>query len=170
MISLVMTVMAPDQPGLVEALAACLNRHGGNWQESRMAHLDGQFVGLLRVQLQPEQAPPLIASLAALEGVRVQVSEPSSQQQPTKETVLLEILGQDRVGIVKELSQVLSTHRVNVEELETTVENAPWSGEQLFRAKARLQVPPEQSMEELREKLQAIGSDLMVEVVLSRKV
>ena len=51
MVSLVMTVIAPDRPGLVEALAATVASHQGNWVESRMAHLAGQFAGILHIEV-----------------------------------------------------------------------------------------------------------------------
>ena len=46
---LVLTVIAKDQPGLVERLAQCVADHGGNWLESRMSRMAGQFAGILRV-------------------------------------------------------------------------------------------------------------------------
>src|SRR4051812_3506563 len=42
-IPLVMTIIGPDRPGLVELLASLVAEHGGNWLESRMSHLAGQF-------------------------------------------------------------------------------------------------------------------------------
>ena len=47
--SLVLTVIGADRPGLVEALSKTVADHGASWLESRMAHLAGHFVGLLRV-------------------------------------------------------------------------------------------------------------------------
>ena len=42
---LVMTVLGNDRPGLVRSLADTVASHGGNWLESRMARLAGQFPG-----------------------------------------------------------------------------------------------------------------------------
>ncbi|MFQ5349742.1 MAG: ACT domain-containing protein, partial [Thermoanaerobaculia bacterium] len=39
--TLVMTLIGRDRPGLVEALAAIIEEHGGNWEESRMVQLAG---------------------------------------------------------------------------------------------------------------------------------
>ena len=44
-ISMVMTLIGKDRPGLVESLSRTVEEHGGNWEESRMAHLAGQFAG-----------------------------------------------------------------------------------------------------------------------------
>ena len=48
---LVLTVIAEDQPGLVERIAQCISEHGGNWLESRMSRMAGQFAGILRVDV-----------------------------------------------------------------------------------------------------------------------
>ncbi len=47
MADLVLTLIGPDRPGLVEAVAEPIAAHGGNWLESRMAHLAGQFAGIV---------------------------------------------------------------------------------------------------------------------------
>ena len=48
---LVLTLIGADRPGLVESLAKRVAAHRGNWVESRMAHLAGQFAGILRVEV-----------------------------------------------------------------------------------------------------------------------
>ena len=49
MTDLVLTLIGPDRPGLVEAVAEVVAAHGGNWLESRMARLAGKFAGILRI-------------------------------------------------------------------------------------------------------------------------
>ena len=44
--SLVMTILGPDRPGLVESLSSTIATHDGNWLESRMAQLAGHFTGM----------------------------------------------------------------------------------------------------------------------------
>ena len=40
---LVMTIIGPDRTGLVESVARVVAGHGGNWLESRMCRLGGEF-------------------------------------------------------------------------------------------------------------------------------
>ena len=54
--NLVLTLIGPDRPGLVEAVAQPIAANGGNWLESRMAHLGGKFAGILRVDV-PADGP-----------------------------------------------------------------------------------------------------------------
>ena len=75
MISLVLTVIGDDRPGLVERLAAAISEHRGNWLESSMSHLSGKFAGIVCVDIETAQAMALKAALAGLPGLRVTCEE-----------------------------------------------------------------------------------------------
>jgi glycine cleavage system regulatory protein len=166
---LVLTLIGRDRPGLVEALAAQIAKHGGNWEESRMAHLAGKFAGILRVSLPADAASSLTTALGALEreGLRVLVesAEPPSSAIDAQR-LRLELIGNDREGIVRDISQALARRKVNVDELHTSCEDAPMGGGQLFRASAILRVPGDVAVEELRTTLESLADDLMVELSL----
>ena len=84
--TLVMTVIGPDRPGLVQLLATRVADHGGNWLESRMCRLGGQFAGLLRVEVAEEQSDALRRALAGLEaeGLNVIVHPDGSTPMPAE--------------------------------------------------------------------------------------
>ena len=169
MTSLVLTVIGPDRPGLVEALSETIADYGANWLESRMSHLEGWFAGLLRVNIPDARAADLIRALDELESrglhVTVQDTEPAPSVAETR-GLQLELIGQDHPGIIRQFSHVLAEHRVNVDELDTNVTSAPMSGELLFRAKASLRVPSSVPLEELRKTLEKIANELMVDLSL----
>lgn len=167
-ISLVMTIIGPDKPALVDALATLVASHGGNWLESRMMHLGGQFAGILRVDLPAEQEQDFRSQLPWLEqrGLKVVVHSepPSSGPTSDRKMVTLNLVGQDRPGIVQQISRALGQNGVNVEELETECSSAPMSGETLFEAKARISFAPGCDFEKVRGDLEKIAADLMVEL------
>jgi glycine cleavage system regulatory protein len=169
MTSLVLTLIGPDRPGLVEAVAEVIAAHGGNWLESRMAHLAGKFAGVLRAEVPAERSRALVEALSRLEarGLRV-VAELAAGPPPAGErrSMDLEVVGLDRPGIVREISQLLARHAINVEELSTDRTSAPMSGEMLFRAQARVHVPGEADLTAVRAGLERLANDLMVEVTL----
>jgi glycine cleavage system regulatory protein len=170
MTDLVLTLIGPDRPGLVEAVAAVIADHGGNWLESRMAHLAGKFAGILRVEIPEGKRAAVSEALAGLQdrGLRI-VVEPSdgSASAPDQARIMeLELVGLDRPGIVREISQILARSGANVEELSTNRSSAPMSGEMLFSAKTRIQVPPLADVAKLRADLERMASDLMVEIRL----
>ena len=167
--SLVLTILGKDRPGLVGSLSELGAEHGGNWIESRMAHLAGQFAGILRVEVDADGADALTAAIkgltdAGLESVVLPdqaVDEPSSSP-----LVQLSLVGQDRAGIVREVSQVLAAQGVNVEELSTECTNAPNSGQPLFRASAALRLPANVTADSLRKALEEVAGDMMVDITL----
>jgi glycine cleavage system regulatory protein len=170
MTSLVLTVLGPDRPGLVESIARIVAEHGGNWIESRMAHLAGHFAGVLRVEVPAERAAALQTALAALRAHGLEsLVHPDAGPPPVAGSPLvqLDLVGQDRPGIVREISRVLATLRVNVEEFTTDCSAAANSGQPLFRARATLRLPPGVFEATLRTALEQVAHDLMVDLRLA---
>ncbi|NNE92209.1 MAG: ACT domain-containing protein [Verrucomicrobiales bacterium] len=170
--SVIATVVGPDRPGLVELISKAVSGHGGNWEESRFAHLAGQFAGMLRIEIPEANLADLEASLNALaeSGLTVSVTRGGDDGESGSgnwTTLNLSLVGQDRPGIVSEVSHALAERGINVEELSTEVESAPMSGELLFRADAELSCPSDLALDELRSALEAIGPELMVELSAS---
>ena len=176
MIDLVLTLIAPDRPGLVEAVAQAVADQGGNWLESRMIHLAGQFSGILRVEVPPDRAAGLSQALEGLSsrGLRVIAAAVTREGAAAGEAastgapraMSLELVGLDRPGLVREISQLLAQHDVNVEELITDRVSAPMSGEMLFRAEARVMVPAGVDPARLRQRLERLATDLTIEIRL----
>jgi glycine cleavage system regulatory protein len=169
--SLVLTLIGADRPGLVEALSQAIAEHGANWLQSRMSRLAGKFAGILLVQVPDGSAGALTRALEGLQvlGLHV-VVENSGADDPLAPTATLELhlVGQDRPGIVRDVSRALAQRGVNVEELSTGCSSAPMSGETLFHAEARLKLPPGVATGELRTALEALANDLMVDLTLTR--
>ena len=184
MTDLVLTLIGLDRPGLVESVTQVIADHGGNWLESRMIHLGGHFAGILRVEVPPDRRAPLSRALDGLaaSGLRVVADEaPSPPSAPASAAagvsprthrpddgrlMKLELIGLDRPGLVREISQLLAQHGINVEELSTGRTSAPMSGEMLFRAEARVKVPAGVEGARLRARLERLASDLTVEIKL----
>jgi glycine cleavage system regulatory protein len=167
--SIVITVVSDDHPGIVEALSEVIADNGGNWAESSMMSLAGKFAGILLVQLPRENTEPFMSGLGALESRGMQVLAQSSDDTFVADTARehsLELVGQDRPGIVHEITEVLADFDVNVQELETTVQSASMSGESLFMAHARIFIPPEVDMEQLQAELEDLANELMVDIEL----
>ena len=114
---LVLTIIADDKPGIVETLAATIADQGGNWLESRMSHMAGKFAGILRISIPEEESNSLRIRLSELArqgiSVGVEVSADAGESIATKD-LTLNLIGNDRAGIVKEVSQALANLGVNV--------------------------------------------------------
>jgi glycine cleavage system regulatory protein len=163
MASLILTVIGPDRPGLVRALAQSVAAHGGSWLESRMARLGGQFAGIVLVEA-PES---LLDDLRTLEneGLRIVAqSGTAAAATQTGERLAVEVVGNDRPGIVRDVARVLAEHGVNIEELTTGVVSGSFSGETLFRATALVRAPDAASVAAIRAGLEFLGNEMMVDI------
>lgn len=164
--TLVLTIIGTDRAGLVESLAAKIAEVGGNWEESRMARLAGQFAGILLVTVDSARSDELVRGVRGLDaaGLQVTVRPTAAPPRPAGTHLRVEITGQDRPGIVRDISRILVERGANIEELESDVGSAPMSGEQLFSVRIEFLAPAGLDLGALRGKLESLAGELMVDL------
>jgi len=168
---LIVTITCQDRPGIVEQVTDVVVAHGGNWEESRLARLGGDFAGIVMVGVSAERADELKKSLATLSGDQMNVTGKETSPEPTASREAhtlcsLRLEGADHEGIVHDVAAYLAGRGVNVESMETEVGSAPMSAAPLFHMQARLNVPPSLTVDELRKELLPIGEQLGVEIAV----
>jgi len=163
---LVLTVIGDDRPGLVGELSAAIAAHQGNWLESSMSRLAGKFAGIVRVAVPTTQAAALQMALGKLAALKVMAEASGEKSVPAGRRLKLALVGHDRIGIVREVSQVLAKHAVNVEKLETHTASAPMSAEILFHCEADLAAAADIDSRALKAELEKLSDDLMVDISL----
>lgn len=167
--AILVTVSGADRPGMVSALADVVAAYGGNWLESRMANLAGQFVGILRVDVDESRQDAMLEGLRKLDSAGLRVSLlpiDTPAQLSAGRDLELDLLGQDHPGIVRDISRVLSASGVSVQAFDSCLEDASMAGGVLFRAHARLRVPEHMSTDQLHEQLLELSDSLMVDIRL----
>jgi glycine cleavage system regulatory protein len=165
---LIMTVLGSDRPGLVRSLADTVAKHGGNWLESRMARLAGQFAGIVRIECPADAVDELLRELQSpgIPGLTVQAVRELAGEPPARRTVVVEVVGNDRPGIVRELTTAIAGAGGNVEELTTGLESAPMSGHPMFRAKGVISLPENAEPAVLTAAIEGLGGDLTVDIAV----
>ena len=169
--SLVITVIGPDRPGIVSAVSDKAVEFGANWTDSLMANFAGQFAGIVQLQVPTQHCDALMAALLALEsrGMRVAVAKGGNAQAASATTVRhlkLDLVGNDRPGIIHSISSQLARRGISIEKLKTEVVSGAWSGEQMFQMNARLIVPQALDADELRSGLESLANELMVDITI----
>ncbi len=132
-----------------------------------MSSLAGHFAGILLVYLPADNSDACIAELNELESEGIRIITHVSDEQPAMQETheyLLELIGNDRPGIVHDITVLLASHKVNVHHFETLVESASMGGGELFKAKAHLVVPQSTDIDVLAGELEDIANDLMVDI------
>jgi glycine cleavage system regulatory protein len=168
MATFVLTVLGDDRPGLVSALSQPISAHGGSWERSQLSRLEGKFAGIVVVSVGHDRYDALVADLAALEtqGLQLAMERTDGSSRGEAVRLTLELLGDDRPGIVAEVSGALAALDVSIEELTTDVRDAPMAGGTLFEATAVLSAPATASAEALKAMLEGLADELMVEINL----
>jgi glycine cleavage system regulatory protein len=170
---MVFTFVGADQPGLLEKLSQTVAAHGGNWLESRMSELAGQFAGIVKVEVGKEQTQALRAALLGLSVHHLSVVVADARGEESKvgfRQLRLRMVGNDRPGIVREVSHALASRGISVSEMDTSVHSAPMSGDLLFEAAAQIQVPQTLDLDELNTQLDAIADALTVQIDLEESL
>lgn len=168
-VHLVLTAIAHDRPGVVESLADVIAAHSGNWVDSSMARLGGEFAGIVMVEIAGDAAAGLEKGLAELdkEGIDVTIHKSASSAPPSGHHARLELAGLDHPGIVLEITRALARHGVNIDELTTSVSRGSMGAEPIFTAQADIVLPSDLDIDRLRDALELIAGDIMVDIELS---
>lgn len=168
--SLVLSILSDDKPGVVEALASTIATHQGNWLESRMSHLAGKFAGILQISVPADQLPALrqaLSELQAQRGIEVVASETlEAETGEPLQNLHFNLMGNDRPGIIRELSQAFASHQINLDDLQTHCTSMPWSGDPMFTAEGIISLPANVDMDRLMDQLNDISDELGVDIEL----
>ena len=169
--SLVLTVIGPDRPGLVDALSATIREHGGNWLESRLVKLSGQFAGVVRVEAPADRAGTLSEALRSLTAQGLVVTSTADAAEApdpaTPRTLALEFIGHDRPGIVRDVAHALAVRGLNITELTSRVRSAAMSGDPMFTAVVTLTAPSDVDFSELHDQLDALAHEMDLDLSLT---
>ncbi len=166
---LVLTFVGDDRPGLVNAISEKVAACGGTWLESRSARLAGKFAGVVLVSVPDDRLMGLefVAGELAHVGLRISIERGAAAkaEKPVR-TVKLDIVGNERPGIVRDVTQALARLGVNIEEFASGLEGEPFTGVQMFHAAARLSVPEGLKLEDLRRALERLAAEIMVDLTV----
>lgn len=161
----VLSVTGSDRPGLTKDLAEAVVSVAGNWKAGHLSRLGGLYVGSVLVEIAPDRIDDLRQAIEAIgdDGLTVAAVPAGDGQSHEGAALLFELVGQDRPGIIKEVTTVLTGLGANIESLTSGEEMGAWGGEHLFTAKVKANLPDGVSPEEVQNALEAISSEIMVD-------
>ncbi|MBT5877192.1 MAG: transcriptional regulator [Candidatus Latescibacteria bacterium] len=162
---LVVTLVGPDQVGLVDRFSQVVLKHDGNVEESRMARLGGDFAMIVLASVPEHQLQSLEAALTLLnkEGLQISTRRTAPDKLEAYEGWIpfrVSVTGADHEGIVNAITQILAQNNINVDEMETGTSAAPMSGTILFSMKAVVVVPPHVSYRDWCDPLEQTADEL----------
>jgi glycine cleavage system regulatory protein len=169
MAHLVLTVVGDDRPGLVNALAEQVAAHGGNWERSELAELAGAFAGIVLVDLPDDRVEALTAALASLDGM-LRVTTHGGQAAPAasgSRALELTVLGNDRPGIVRDVSATIAGHALSIDTFRSRTLEAPMAGGTLFEATVAFRVPVDADAAAVTAALEQLAGEIQVDLTVA---
>lgn len=164
MTKLVLTAVGDDRPGLVADLTDALAAAHGNWLESELASLAGKFAGIALVEVPDADALHTALARLAEDGLTVTLAPADEGPVPAGGQVLhVVVMGNDRPGILREVTGALASRGVTIDRLETLTRHAPMANALLFEADAAVRLPDGVSADEVRAALEDLSSELVVD-------
>lgn len=170
--SIVVSIVGTDRPGIVSLLADRAQHFGANWAASRMSRLAGEFAGMVHFEVPRENANALETALRGLEsnGLQVVIARSDGANVPASLRVVeLELVGEDRLGIVSSLTKMLAERSISIENIHTEIVRSGGAGKQTFKIDAHLLMPAALSVEELQRELGTLASEMMVDISLGER-
>ncbi|NRD73389.1 amino acid-binding protein [Shewanella sp. VB17] len=162
MLRYLITLQVPDKKGLVEQLAHTVSRHGGNWLDSELRHIDGIFAAILLLEVPTSNWDALIENFECIEGLSLTYAKTSKKPLlPAHKSYSL--VAYDRPGLVHDISNKISALGINIEHFSTQYESAGHSGIALFRATFNVDMKSDDQEELLSQALYAIGNDIVLD-------
>jgi len=163
---MIFTLVGQDKPGLIDSVAQTVFDMEGNWLASNFSHMAGHFAGFVQIELPQQKHHELVDKFSQHPGLQIHLVEGLDADNSDTITAQVEVMGNDKPGIVQELTAILNQFNINILKFESSCESAPNWGSSMFKAKARISVAPEFDMDPLREALEGIANDLMVDIEL----
>ena len=168
--TIIITLFAKDRPGIIRELSDTVLANKGNWLESSLSRLCGQFTGIVHIEVGSDNKTDLLAALDMLAqiGINVTVQNFQEVEEESDSFEALQILveANDRPGIVEEIATALADEDINIENMDTECESASMAGYNLFRAHMFLALPEGMTEDQLETVLENVSDDLMVSVLV----
>ncbi len=167
MAHLVLSVVGDDRTGLVNALADAVAVHGGNWERSELAELAGAFAGIVLVTVPGDRADELTEALQRLDGLlRVTTHAGASLPVASGRVLTFTVLGNDRPGIVRDVTSAISAHALSIDAFTSRTLDAPMAGGTLFEATVSVRVPEHADATPIVAALERLADEIQVDLSL----
>ena len=175
----ILSAIGKDRPGIVADVSEVIYECGGNIEDSSMSLLRNHFALQLLFSTEREEARQKLSSgLKRLEwekhltvfysAITFEEAHPKTKEEthPFKITTS----GVDHAGIVSRVCRLLADKGINIADMKTHRVLSAESGTPLFEMDIDIEVPRPISEEGFREDLHRLANELMIDLVLKKKI
>jgi len=166
---IIISAFGPDKPGIVSNLTGIITNSGANIKESRMIKLGTDFTIMILISISENNSKLLEVALDKIDYLIIHTKKTILQKLSSKASeYILNLSGADNEGLVHNITESISKKGINIEEMNTEIENAPMSGTILFNINARLSYP-NLDLNHFQNEMNILADKLNVEIVVTSK-
>lgn len=162
--SMVISVMDKDRPGIVAEITEGISSLGGNLADLRESVLCGYFTMILVADFPSDLSEEQVRSaLAEATSSNISVARHAGEMvesNPSEHAYVLSAVGQDRVGLVAQVSRFCCEHGINILDLASHVEADQYT----MMLQVDLEKAP--SMEQFNDELAAFAASSGLNIAL----
>ena len=161
---LIISANGKDKKGIVSDISSIIASCKGNIETSRMIRLEKEFAMLILVEINDKHKDKLNETLKKNNHLHITIINTNDQIPSYKTKCHLYINGADNEGIVYQFTNCLSKMNINIEEVNTRIENAPISATPLFMMDLVIASETKINKDVIFDKLLIISERLGVEI------
>jgi glycine cleavage system transcriptional repressor len=175
----ILSAIGKDRPGIVADVSEVIFECGGNIEDSSMSLLRNNFALLLLFSTEREEVnQKLSAGLKRLEWEKkltvffsqIPFEEAHPKAKELTDRFEITTSGIDHAGIVYKVCRLMAERGISIVDMETRRILSAESGTPLFEMDIQIDVPRSIPEQGLREELHRLANDLVIDMVLKKKM
>lgn len=161
----ILSVVGTDSPGVLRQLAQLIHQHQGKWLNSKVANLEGVFTALIKLDLPASQVQQLQEALLSLPNLQVRIHESQPAADVDTRQLKFKIDAEDQPGLVNDITNLLESHSINVDKLDSHRFNIPGTHYTAFEADIVITAPAELDPDVIAMELEGLHEHIKVHKV-----
>ena len=158
MVKLIINTYGEDQPGLVRNISEIIYSLNGNILESKMVKLENIFTIIMAIEIPKINKLTLENKIKSINGLSSTVNILHSlniNKKFNKYIFSLDCI--DSEGIINYFTSFFNKEKINIEEMNTTLTNAPITGSLLFNLDSVISIPQRLDLDKLKSMLDLLS-------------
>jgi len=164
---LIINAFGPDKLGLVSKISKVILSFNGNIENSKMILLESDFTILMLINIEKKNIRNLKEKLKDINDLKISFKETNPKENNMKYiNYSFSITVADNEGIIYLYSNLFKKNQINIENMETEINNAPISGFPMFTMKSLLNIPTDLNIINFKKDLKDIAQENNIEYKL----
>ena len=161
---IIINAFGADKPGIVSNISGIIASFNGNIENSKMVRIETMFTIIMVVIIPKKNKQLLLEKFNNIKELNSSIHSVRSFKLPSNyKKYIFSLECADNEGIIHHFTKYLNQKKINIEEMNTSIINAPITGSILFSLKSIIYIPKDLNVNELKSKLNMLSEQYNVD-------